>query len=130
MTQSELWKRWQVTKSHLRFATQLLPNLLTQNDGEDSAKDIGTIDAYNKYLEHNELELALDQLEGLGELNTIPPAYWMNLANAAETMDLHERATQLMDQFRLALAKPGAEQTDATEPSDPPKSPVSRDFES
>ncbi|MFO0916198.1 MAG: hypothetical protein U0795_24785 [Pirellulales bacterium] len=75
MTQGELWKRWQVTKSHLRFATQLLPNLLTENNGGDSTKDIATLEAYNEYLDHNELELALDQLEGLGELNTVPPAY-------------------------------------------------------
>jgi hypothetical protein len=130
MTQGELWKRWQVTKSHLRFATQLLPKLLTENNGRDSTKEIATLEAYNEYLDHNELELALDQLEGLGELNTVPPAYWKNLANAAETMDLHDRATQLLDQFRLAFAHPATEQTDATEPSDAPKSPVGREFES
>lgn len=131
MTQRELWKCWQVTKSHLRFAAQLLPDPLTQNDGGDSTKEIGTLDAYNEYLEHNELELALDQLEGLGELNAVAPAYWKNLANAAETMDLHERATRLMNQFRLVLANSANEQTEnATEKSCERESPTTRDLES
>jgi hypothetical protein len=130
MTQGELWKRWQVTKSHLRFAAQLLPDPLTQNDGGDSTKEIGSLDAYNEYLEHNELELALDQLEGLGELNTVAPAYWKNLANAAETMGLHERATRLINQFRLVLANPANEQTDATEQSGEREPPMTRDSKS
>ncbi len=122
MTHHELWNQWQVTKSHLRFAAQLLPNPLTQNDGADSALEIASLDAYNDCLAHNELELALDQLEGLGELNTVPPAYWKSLAEAAQTMALCTRSARLMDQFRLALASPTAEQKDATELSDPPKS--------
>ena len=130
MTQRELWKRWQVTKSHMRFATQLLPDLLTQNDGEDCANSIGTLDAYNEYLEHNELELALDQLEGLGELNRVPPAYWKNLANAAESMDLHERSMQLMEQFRLAVANHATELTDATEQSGEPEPPMTPNLKS
>lgn len=130
MTQHELWKRWQVTKSYLRFAAQLLPDSLIKNDGGDSAQEIGSLHVYNEYLEHNELGLALDQLEEVGELNTVPPAYWKNLANAAQTMELNERAGTLMDKFEFALTNRAVEQRNATEPCDAPKSRGSHDFES
>lgn len=53
---------------------------------------IGSIERFEEYLSHNELELAMDELEGLGELNSDPLDFWHELASAAENMGLRDRA--------------------------------------
>ena len=88
------WKQWRITRVQLESARNLLPKNPTENDGSNRAEEIGTIQSYREYLEHNELELALDQLEALGDLNNAPSGFWRSLAQAATWMGLHERAEQ------------------------------------
>ena len=58
---------------------------------EDQSKFV----RYLEYLDHNELELALDELEALAEASKPPKQTWSQLADAAETMDLPARADAL-----------------------------------
>jgi hypothetical protein len=51
---------------------------------------------FDSFLEHNELELALDEIEGVGEQFSPPAEFWLALAAAATQMELIERATQLI----------------------------------
>ena len=57
----------------------------------DSMIQNQTVENYKEYLEHNELGLALDELEGLGEFNKVTKDYWLNLLNAAKQMGLKEK---------------------------------------
>lgn len=58
---------------------------------------------YRSFLEHNELELALDMLEELGDLVPCRGGFWRNLERAAESMDLHDRIPYLRERFKQAL---------------------------
>jgi hypothetical protein len=51
----------------------------------------GCLESYREFLDHNELELALDELQLLGDANDVPPAYWEALASAARLMELERR---------------------------------------
>jgi len=53
-----------------------------------SGEDGGTIEAFHGWLDHNELELALDELEMLGNANEVPDDFWSRLATAAQLMEL------------------------------------------
>ena len=87
MASEELHQSWQRTRTHLAAAAALLP--ATQRPNPDG----GSLHGYAEFLEHNELELALDELEGLAAVNLVPPAFWIALAEAAAEMKLsdHER---------------------------------------
>ena len=58
---------------------------------------------YRSFLEHNELELALDMLEELGDLVPCRGGFWRNLERAAESMDLHGRIPYFRERFKQAL---------------------------
>ena len=75
-----LQRSWEITRDHLRLARACLPGGL-----DDSP--------YLEYLAHNELELALDALEELED--QAGPAFWGHLADAAEQMQLLQRAARL-----------------------------------
>lgn len=87
MPSEELLESWQRTRMHLAAAAALLPATL----GESA--EGGPLQGYAEYLEHNELGLALDELEGLAQVNAVTPAFWTALAEAAAEMKLrdHER---------------------------------------
>jgi hypothetical protein len=55
--------------------------------------DGATVGGFEECLRHNELELALDELEDLGLTNAPPADFWRHLSFAAENMELSERAT-------------------------------------
>ena len=55
--------------------------------------DGATVSGFDECLRHNEMELALDELEDLGLTNAPPPDFWRHLIFAAESMELSERAT-------------------------------------
>src|SRR5437870_1948371 len=52
----------------------------------------GTLDEFEEFLEHNELELAWDALEAVAERLNAPPSCWHLLAQAATLMDLSSKA--------------------------------------
>ncbi|MBA3426895.1 MAG: hypothetical protein ACR2HO_12895 [Rubrobacteraceae bacterium] len=81
-------KSWRRIRFHLGKARNLLP-LTTREDIET-----GSLDRFENWLGHNELELALDELEGLGELNTCSSQFWRELLRAARNMGLREHSSR------------------------------------
>jgi hypothetical protein len=53
----------------------------------------------DEWLDHNELELALDELESPGEDNSVAPEYWQALVAAAERMGIDDRRARLTMRF-------------------------------
>ena len=53
---------------------------------------LGSLAQYEEFLDHGELELALGELESLGEVNDMWGAYWRLLQEAATRLDLADRA--------------------------------------
>ena len=80
----DLHALWQKVGDCFSAATALLPTDVRRGD------EGGGIEAYREYLDHNELELALDELEMLGTMNDVPDDYWSALATAAQVMGLRE----------------------------------------
>jgi len=96
MKPDELEDSWRRTRK--RFE-RVLP--LLSGAGEAST----LLDSYRENLEHNELELALDDLEEAGHSAIQPPEFWEHLRWAAENMGLQARVQTL--QHREAEAKQG-----------------------
>jgi len=61
---------WAQVREQLSVAARSLPSPL--RTGEDG----GTLEAFRGWLDHNELELALDELEMIGDANNVPDEYW------------------------------------------------------
>ena len=87
MDRKELERMWAVTAKHLSAARAQLPEVPAP--GLDGA----SVSGFDECLRHNEMELALDELEDLGLTNAAPPDFWRHLVFAAESMELWERAT-------------------------------------
>lgn len=99
MTDASLQKRWKVTEVLLERAKRALPT-----PAKAQEKDYAALLAqYQQFLDHNELELALDMLEELGDLAPCRGGYWRDLARAAENMGLKERVPELERRFREVL---------------------------
>ena len=75
---------WKKTTQHLAKAFQLLPENFKEGDTE-------TASSYKDFIEHDELELAMEQLEGLGEQNNCKPEFWEQLILASKSMGLESR---------------------------------------
>ena len=95
------WKIWKVIIAHLRSAQQALPVSTSDNQAEYQrlTKD------FEEYLEHNELELALNMLEELGELNLCRGGFWRRMQQAASAMGLDERIEEYRVEYRKSLAR-------------------------
>src|SRR6185312_6643598 len=87
-TRTELEIVWSKVQSHLDAATRLLPDLTRRGD------EGGSIEGYREFAAHNELELAFDELEALGEANGVSSVYWQELASAAHLMGLDAKAVR------------------------------------
>jgi hypothetical protein len=82
MARADLEQSWAITMKHLEAASVLLPeNAVAGPDG-------GRLAEYRHYLEHNEFELALDELADVGLANSPPVGFWQNLHKAAANMGL------------------------------------------
>jgi len=53
-----------------------------------------TLGQFEEFLEHNELELAWDTLAEIAECETASPSCWQKLADAAQAMQLFEKAKE------------------------------------
>ena len=84
-TQNELRESWAITVSLLESAKQEL-----------TASQLGD---YTEFLCHNELELALDELERAGDEGPRSAKFWQLLAAAADNMKLVKRAADLRKRF-------------------------------
>lgn len=82
---------WNITRLHLDNARNLLPSSLLES---------GSIEAYEELLSHNELELAFDELEMLGEASSSSSEFWQELLAAAENMGLIEQAERCRTKLR------------------------------
>lgn len=77
-------KKLEGDRTLLERARQALPNPTA--DVEEEFRNI--MDQYTEMLAHNELGLAFDALEELGDLVTPPIEFWRDLERAAEKMSL------------------------------------------
>ena len=57
------------------------------------------------YLEHNELELALDSFTDAAELVPSRGSVWRDLESAAEAMELHAKNAYLRQKFEKSLSR-------------------------
>ena len=79
---------WERTRDSLARAWALLPPPATAEDG---------LAWYHEFLDSNELELALEALADLGRARGAPDGFWTELAYAASSMGLDERAAAFRD---------------------------------
>lgn len=86
MNRQELERSWAITRAHLSAAARLLPKDPVSGEGGCS------LSQYREWLDHNELELALDELACVGEENAVPREFWLQLIEAAQNMNLPDRA--------------------------------------
>lgn len=98
MIGSKLEKQWKLTKAELESARAYIPS---EGFGNEVAK---YLHEYNEYLEYNELELALDMLEEIGESMSLPEGFWRSAKKAAEIMGLEKRYTFYLEKIRNARA--------------------------
>ena len=91
MNRDELERSWRITRSHLATARSLIPDIIPPSDEGYS------LTRYDDWLLHNELELAFDELEGLGEENDFGHEFWKALLAAAENMGLEKHAKRCRD---------------------------------
>ena len=87
MATVDLHHLWAAVRRDFDLARMLLPNPPAEAEGSAAR--------LTDWLDHNELELALDELEALGEENAAPPAYWEHLRSAAERMELPVHVARL-----------------------------------
>lgn len=102
MIDPDLAKRHKATQSLLEQARQLMLSSIRQGDPSIGDGGVSALADFEKYLGANELELALDELESLGEINVQDCCgeFWLSLERAALSMELNDRAAQFQDRFR------------------------------
>ncbi|MEI6780487.1 MAG: hypothetical protein WCQ21_06135 [Verrucomicrobiota bacterium] len=91
-----------VAEAQLEAACRLLPK-----PPDPAAEEFERLlKEYRVYMDRHELELALDRLQGLGDLVPCRGGYWRNLERAAETMELAGRMPYLRSRFEQTGRKP------------------------
>jgi hypothetical protein len=96
MARAELEKSWGITVRYLEAARALISaNAAPGPDG-------GTLAQYQNFLEHNELELALDELADVGVANAPSADFWRKLCRAAQNMGLTEHVAKFERKLRSA----------------------------
>lgn len=80
----ELWIEIEVL---LKEARALLSDIETGEDGFSERR-------FQEYLSHNELGLALDELEGIPLYNEVPREFWQLLLRAANRMRLKDKIAE------------------------------------
>ena len=93
MVTPEQKKRLLVSAANLRRARQMLPDAVAE----------GELARFNTHLQHDELDLAMDELVAVGESHGCRGGFWRNMERAAESMGLLGRANMYRVQFNLAL---------------------------
>ncbi|MDX1486921.1 MAG: hypothetical protein R3268_01875 [Acidiferrobacterales bacterium] len=90
----ELEASWSRTRANLEKAFAQLPSF--PRDGEEG----GSVQRYREWLDHNELELALDELELLGEANDAGKLFWESMLRTATGMNLNAHAARYREKVR------------------------------
>ena len=94
-----LIKRWKVTEAILGRARRHLLRALPETS-EGLAHQLRQFD---EYIDHNELELAMEVLADIGVEHQCRGAFWRNLERAAESMELLERSFEYRERFHAIL---------------------------
>lgn len=68
------------------------------------SEERSSLQRYEEWLDQNELELAFDELDGLGCQNNCGHGFWVELQAAAENMGLVEKATECQEKAKKASA--------------------------
>lgn len=75
---------WRRTREHLLEARRRLSaNLVPGEEG-------GRLASFEEYLDYNELQLAMEELETIAESHRAPFSFWRQMRHAAEEMQLKE----------------------------------------
>lgn len=93
MVSEELKASLAVTLRHLAASRFYVPEHLPSKDAEECWAQA------QEFLHHNELGLALDELQALGELCSAPKEFWVELFLAAENMGLAEQVSLLQQRL-------------------------------
>ena len=104
MNRGDLERSWDITRRHLARARAEL--------GRVSGVAQYAASEFEDYLNHNELELAMDLLEAAGDGNASTAEFWRALSQAAANMGLHDRA----DHFFSASGRLPNQPQDPTRP--------------
>jgi len=91
MPSPELIKQWKATTTLLQRARHTIT--------DQSAQVSKLQNEFAKYLENNELELAMNMLEEIAELIPCREKFWRDLERAAQMMGLSERAKEFRTRF-------------------------------
>jgi len=83
---TSLEESWKVTINHLKAGRALLPQVMFFEEARVFDKE------YAEYLDHNELELAMNALDDLGLLCNAQHEFWHQLESAASNMGLADEA--------------------------------------
>ena len=89
----ELQRAWEETRADLERARSCMPRSI----------DSQIFDQYTQFVDANELELALDELEAIAGNTACPPEFWQSLLAAAERMNLTEHVPRLSLAHRRAM---------------------------
>ena len=98
MADLEQIKRWKAVEAVLKGACSKLPPAPPAVHQEFEAQ----VADFHHYIDHNELELAFDELCAAAELAECRGGIWRDLERAAKFMKLNDRIPELRRRFRLA----------------------------
>lgn len=98
MEKEQLIKHWKIVKVQLDQAAQFL------QEPEQVTSEVKQLLVYREFLEHNELELALDELAEVAMNFGCKPGFWRRLKKPAIQMGLLEKAKEYEELFQEALA--------------------------
>jgi hypothetical protein len=93
MNREDLEASWRRTRAHLAAGAGC---------AEAEGTALHELKGYRAFLDHNELELALNELEAVAETRPQSPQFWTHLRDAAEEMNLVSRVVSL--RYRIAGA--------------------------
>ncbi|RIK92224.1 MAG: hypothetical protein DCC71_24605 [Proteobacteria bacterium] len=89
---NDLLDQWTATHRFLEEARSFLPG----------CSDPDRLRWYGEFLEHNELESALEQLELAARGKSCSPCFWRALLSASESMGLDDHSCRFADALRQA----------------------------
>ena len=89
----EVERSWDRTRGHLNAAVACLH---PDSDGRECDE---LLRRHQEYLDVNELELALDELEALGDLLHERGSFWWHLLLAAEEMGFEQHAERIRQKW-------------------------------
>lgn len=90
---NELIQIWKEVETLLLEARQLFDTPETGQEGFSEER-------FKEYISHNELGLALEELEGIPLYNETPREFWQLLLKSANRMQLKEKAKEYRETLR------------------------------